>query len=139
MTRETADSSFRIDVIRRKAATIGTTFSKMRAVFTGSAAETARKDDTAPADAAFTDDDLRRAWLSMCDNMPQDLRGVAARMRYLKPAITTWPTVEVAVDSRALLGSMMELRQRITAYLARSLHNDAIMLDIRLNDDDETR
>ena len=139
MTRETADSSFRIDVIRRKTATIGTTFSKMRAVFSGRAAETTRKDATAPADAAFTDDDLRRAWLTMCDNMPQEMRAVAARMRYLKPAITTWPTVEVAVDSRALLGTMTELRQRITAYLARSLHNDAITLDIRLNDDGESR
>ena len=117
---------------------IGTTFSKIRASYIGGAAETARKDDTAPANA-FTDDDLRRAWLTMCDNMPQELRAVAARMRYLKPAITTLPTVEVAVDSRALLGTMTELRERITAHLARSLHNDAITLDIRLNDDGESR
>ena len=119
---------------RTKLTSIGTSFNKMRSTDTGSAAVTARKTDTAPDNVAFTNDDLHRAWLTMCNNMPQELRGVAARMRNLIPAITTLPTVEVTVDNRSLLGSMTELRQRITTYLARSLHNNTITLDIKLSD-----
>ncbi len=80
----------------------------------------------------FTDDDLLFHWTSMCNRMPQEMAGMAARMKNMTPHIVQMPIVEVVVDNEILLNQMTAIKKRIRNTLARDLHNNQIELTLRL-------
>ncbi|MBR1464121.1 MAG: DNA polymerase III subunit gamma/tau [Prevotella sp.] len=82
---------------------------------------------------------LRRQWLAMCGRMPQEMAGMAARMKNMQPAITEFPRIEVVVDNEILMKQMSGIKMRIRNTLAKDLHNGDIELNLRVAKADEVR
>ena len=82
--------------------------------------------------ASFDNEMLRIQWMAMCNRMPHEMTGMAARMRNMLPEITKFPHVEVVVDNKILLEQMNKVSSRIKKTLTKYLHNDDITLTLRL-------
>ena len=67
----------------------------------------------------------------MCNEMAQDLRGMAARLKNMIPQITAPEAIEIAVDNDFLKEEIENLRPKLTATLRRKLHNDHIVISLR--------
>ena len=80
----------------------------------------------------FTQHDLEFEWLSMCNRMPQQLTALAARMKNMKPVITTFPEVEVDVDNKIMLEQIENIKGSILKTLKHYLHNNAITFTPKL-------
>ncbi|MCI6701983.1 MAG: DNA polymerase III subunit gamma/tau [Prevotella sp.] len=85
----------------------------------------------------FSQPDLEREWLKMCARMPEAMKGLAMRMKNIRPRITRFPNVELIVDNENLRDQIVPIKNRIRATIAQSLHNAAITFDIRLAEKDE--
>ena len=81
-------------------------------------------------DAVFTQEELELQWMSMCNRMPQELSGIATRMKNMNPVITEFPKLLVTVDNTLIQQEMENFKGRIVKTLANSLHNAGITLDI---------
>lgn len=79
----------------------------------------------------FTEEDLHRVWLAMCNRMPQRLAAISSRIKNLLPTITEFPNVEVVVDNELLLEDINKIKGSIKATLIRDLKNDSIKLTLR--------
>lgn len=83
-------------------------------------------------DKPFDNNALHEAWTAMCGGMPQDMRVLAVRIKDLKPVISAYPEVEVAVGSQALLDDMERNKSAITSMLAEKLQNSSVALNVKL-------
>jgi DNA polymerase-3 subunit gamma/tau len=82
--------------------------------------------------ASFTQDDLELQWMSMCNRMPQNLVGIATRMKNMTPVITELPKVAVTVGNELIRDEMEKIRGSILSTLKMYLHNSGIELDIQV-------
>ncbi len=80
----------------------------------------------------FSQDFLELQWLSMCNRMPQKMIALASRMKNIKPRISTFPDIEIVVDNQMLLDQVVDIKGRIRATLAKTLHNGNINISLRL-------
>lgn len=80
----------------------------------------------------FSQELLELEWLSMCNRMPQQMIGLAQRMKNVRPVITAMPDIEAVADNQPLLDEMERIKGRIRATLAKALHNGSITLSLRL-------
>ena len=87
----------------------------------------------------FTEEDLTREWIGMCNRMKQKGMPIAMRLRNLTPKITEYPAIEVVADNQILLEQMMQIKARLQKTMRNALHNDNIPLTIRLAKSDEVR
>ena len=87
----------------------------------------------------FSNDMLLLQWTAMCNRMPQQMAGMAARMKNMTPTITTFPQIEVVIDNEILLKQMTAIQGRIRNTMAQSLHNSDITLSLRLAKADEVK
>ena len=92
------------------------------------------KDQQAAENNAFTQEDLELQWLSMCNRMPQQYSGIAARMKNMNPIITEIPQIEVTVDNELIKQEMQNIYKSILKTLKIYLHNDEIALTILVSD-----
>ena len=90
-----------------------------------------------PEDQPFTQEDLELQWLSMCNRMPQQLSGIATRMKNMNPQITAMPQVEVTVDNALIKQEMDAIAKSIVKTLQIYLHNSQIALNILISDKPE--
>ena len=81
---------------------------------------------------AFQQDALELQWLSMCNRMPQQMSGIAARMKNMNPQITQMPNVEVMVPNEIIKTEVEAIKNKIEATLRVYLHNDDIRLSLRV-------
>ena len=81
-------------------------------------------------DAIFSQEDLELQWMSMCNRMPQELSGIATRMKNMNPVITEFPKLLVTVDNTLIQQQMDDFKGRIVKTLINSLHNVGITLEI---------
>ena len=88
---------------------------------------------------AFTEEQLVTQWLEMCNRMPQQMTGIAARLKNMTPAITEFPNIEVVVDNQILYDDIVKIKGRIRNTLVVALKNDAITLNVRLAKPEEIR
>lgn len=86
----------------------------------------ARKLEEKKVENTFTDDDLIREWVSMCNRMPQKFVGLASRLKNIVPRITTYPDIEVVVDNQLLLDQITSIKKNIRATMRLRLHNSLI-------------
>lgn len=86
----------------------------------------ARKLEEKKVEDTFTDDDLIREWVSMCNRMPQKFVGLASRLKNIVPRITTYPDIEVVVDNQLLLDQISSIKNNIRATMRLRLHNSLI-------------
>ena len=118
---------------------MGLTFSDLRG-HTPSVTPQETVEDTAMGEhQSFTQDALELQWMMMCNRMPQEMTGLAARMKNMIPRITTLPHVEVVVDNDLILDEISKIKGKIRLTLVRNLHNDDIQLNIRLAEGGEVR
>ena len=81
-------------------------------------------------DAVFSQEDLELQWMSMCNRMPQELSGIATRMKNMNPVIMDFPKLQVTVDNTLIQQQMEDFKGRIVKTLINSLHNVGITLEI---------
>ena len=81
-------------------------------------------------DAVFSQEDLELQWMSMCNRMPQELSGIATRMKNMNPVITDFPKLQVTVDNTLIQQQMEDFKGRIVKTLINNLHNAGITLEI---------
>ncbi|MBP5714041.1 MAG: DNA polymerase III subunit gamma/tau [Prevotella sp.] len=92
------------------------------------------KDQQAAESHTFTQEDLELQWLAMCNRMPQQYSGIAARMKNMNPIITEMPQIEVTVDNELIKQEMQNIYKSILKTLKIYLHNDEIALTILVSD-----
>ena len=80
----------------------------------------------------FTEEELLKQWMAMCTRMPEELTGLAARMKNIEPKITSFPDIEVVVDNKILMDDIQKIRGRIRNTLAQALKNSSLSLNLRL-------
>lgn len=85
----------------------------------------------------FTDDELRMQWTLMCNRMPHEMVGLAARLKNITPKVTEYPTVEAVVDNKSLLEQVTAIQRKIRATLRATLHNNSIEFVPRLAEPSE--
>lgn len=111
-----------------------TSFSNM--LGNGRKASTTAPAEQKAADAGnntyFDETQLQKQWTTICNVMPARLKAMAARMRSLKPVITTFPAIEVTVDSSTLLDDMRKIKDTLRSKLAGNLGNDSVTLSFKL-------
>ena len=99
----------------------------------------AKKVAESKPEAQFTDDDLIREWVAMCNRMPQKFVGLAARLKNLVPVITDYPNIEVVVDNKLLLDQINVISRNIRATMRMKLHNTLIEFKPRLAKQNENQ
>ena len=92
------------------------------------------KDKQAAENQSFTQEDLELQWLSMCNRMPQQYSGIAARMKNMNPVITELPQIEVMVDNELVRKEMQDIFKNILKTLKIYRHNNDISLNILVSD-----
>ncbi|MBQ6161977.1 MAG: DNA polymerase III subunit gamma/tau [Prevotella sp.] len=90
-------------------------------------------------DNIFTDEELTREWVAMCNRMKRNGIAIAMRLRNLTPHITQYPEVEVVADNQILLEEMQQIRLRLQKTMRNSLHNNNITLSLRAAESHEVR
>lgn len=85
----------------------------------------------------FTQEELELHWMSMCNRMPQEMSGMASRMKNMIPQITDFPNIELLVDNQVLQNQIEKIKPRITATLIKELHNNQIKIEINLAQTEE--
>ena len=83
-------------------------------------------------DNAFSQEDLALQWRAMCNRMPPTMQHMAVRLKNLTPAITTFPAIELLVESNIFLSEVQGIAPRIRATLAKHLHNGRVSFKVRL-------
>ena len=78
------------------------------------------------------DDEVFSAWFALINQLPQEHKAMAVRMKNMKPVITGESTLEVTVNSERVADYMRELSQEIEQFLRSRLKNDETHLDIKV-------
>ena len=87
----------------------------------------------------FSEEDLQREWMGMCNRMMKPMPGLAARMKNITPHITSYPNIELVVDNRQLLDQIDQIKGRIRKTMAIYLHNGDIDFTLRLAEAEEVK
>jgi DNA polymerase-3 subunit gamma/tau len=87
----------------------------------------------------FNQEELELYWTQMCNKMPQEMKGLAARMKNMTPKIMTFPNIEIVVDNELLMDEVTAIKGRIRASLSKAMHNGNIHLDLRLAKPEEVK
>lgn len=130
--KATTDSKFKLG-------NIGFTFNDIRR---GPEKPTYQKDPVVKDEEAaskFSQEELELQWMSMCNRMPQQMVGMASRLKNAVPKITEYPAVEVVFDNNILLNQVEKIKGRIRVTLANELHNAALTLNFRLAEGEEIK
>ncbi len=101
-------------------------------------AEAAKVKEEKP-ESRFTDNDMMREWLAMCNRIPDKFVGLSSRLKNIVPHITQYPDMEVVVDNQVLLDQIMSIKGNIRATMRLKLHNSKIEFTPRLAKQDENR
>ncbi len=131
--------------VDRKRPKFGTTFAELNATDNENKADEEEdlptEDDSASPGAPFTQEELAREWLCMCNRMELDkeMKGLAVRIKHLEPMITTFPEVEIAVENNILMDNVKKIQKRIVSTLRQSLKNHSLALKLRMAEPDEVK
>lgn len=96
-------------------------------------------EDSSMGKRAFTQDELEMAWGRMCNRMPKEMMGLAARMRNMTVHVTQHPEIEIILDNNTLLDQVQDIKNRIRATLAKDLKNKDIKIQVRLAKPEEMK
>lgn len=81
----------------------------------------------------FTDEDMQREWIAMCNRMPEKFVGLSYRLKNIVPRITEYPNIEVIVGNQMLLDQIMKISRNVRATMRLKLHNSKIEFVPRLD------
>lgn len=80
----------------------------------------------------FDNDRLGLEWRSMCNRMPQNMVGLASRMKNIVPVITEYPKVEVVAENSYLANQIAEIKPRIEKTLQIALSCNELTMTLRV-------
>lgn len=81
----------------------------------------------------FTDEDMLREWVAMCNRMPEKFVGLSSRLKNIVPRVTEYPNIEVVVGNQMLLDQIMKISRNVRATMRLKLHNSKIEFVPRLD------
>jgi len=116
---------------------IGMTFAKLQTEKQETAHNEAEDIDSSGEKQSFDQEKLEFHWLAMCNRMPEEMKGIASRMKNMQLKITVFPHIEVIVENQNLLEQFDKISRRIRTTLIKELQNDDITLTARLATHDE--
>lgn len=94
--------------------------------------------ETANEAAEFTEDDVRREWLMMCNRMMQTKQSaLAKRMMNVQLKVTEFPHIDCIVENTMLQGDIAEIFNRVQVTMAKCLHNGGVTMTLRLAEQKE--
>lgn len=123
-----------------KIGSIGASFSKIMGTNTVNrkVEEKIPLGETANEAAEFTEDDVRREWLMMCNRMMQTKQSaLAKRMMNVQLKITEFPHIDCIVENTMLQGDIAEIFNRVQVTMAKCLHNGGVKMTLRLAEQKE--
>lgn len=123
-----------------KLGSIGTTFSRIMNPQTAKSTDRFSQGGTSVAgNKTFTDDDMSREWLTLCNRMLSDpaLNALGQRMRNAKLRITEFPKVECIVGNAYLYEDVKAKLPFIQSELATSLSNGGLTITLTIVETDE--
>ena len=109
---------------------VGFTWKNLHGMGTPKKVVEAQEEVPPEEDQPFTQEDLEKQWLAMCNRMPQRLSGIASRMKTMVPTITAWPAIEVMAENQLAMDQISQIKGSIVNTLKRDLHNRNITLTI---------
>jgi len=115
----------------------GMTFKQMLNKQEEKAPEEDLKIQNSDEEKRFSQDDVERCWVAMCNRMPQNMAALAIRMKNMKPQIKEYPRVELTVDNDILMEQINGIVKRIRLTMANDLHNGHIDFQLRLAEQSE--
>lgn len=136
-TRDNAANATRPHI---KIGSIGASFSKIMGTNTVNrkVEEKIPLGETANEAAEFTEDDVRREWLLMCNRMMQTKQSaLAKRMMNVQLKITEFPHIDCIVENTMLQGDIAEIFNRVQVTMAKCLHNGGVKMTLRLAEQKE--
>ncbi|MCI6504176.1 MAG: DNA polymerase III subunit gamma/tau [Prevotella sp.] len=136
-TRDNAANATRPHI---KIGSIGASFSKIMGTNTidRKVEEKIPLGETANEAAEFTEDDVRREWLMMCNRMMQTKQSaLAKRMMNVQLKITEFPHIDCIVENTMLQGDIAEIFNRVQVTMAKCLHNGGVKMTLRLAEQKE--
>ncbi len=136
-TRDNAANATRPHI---KIGSIGASFSKIMGTNTVNrkVEEKIPLGETANEAAEFTEDDVRREWLMMCNRMMQTKQSaLAKRMMNVQLKITEFPHIDCIVENTMLQGDIAEIFNRVQVTMAKCLHNGGVKMTLRLAEQKE--
>lgn len=87
-----------------------------------------------PADADFTADELNFHWLRFAQELPQEQTGIAERMKMTQLTLHSDRSVEIPVSNEMAAQFYRPVLPTLTAYLKRQLHNEHIVLKLKIGE-----
>ena len=138
-TNTVESSHSAVNTQRVRISSIGMTFANLSKGQKKPASLKEETDKSTGEHQPFDNDMLLLQWTAMCNRMPQQMAGMAARMKNMTPTITSFPEIEVVIDNEILLNQMTSIQKRIRNTLAINLHNSDITLSLRLAKADEVK
>ncbi len=96
--------------------------------------------DAANQAKEFTDDDVRREWLAMCQRMMQNpqFKVLGNRMLNVQVSISEFPNIVGICENSHLLTDVQDIRMRIQNTLAKYLCNGNVHLTLELGETKST-
>lgn len=91
------------------------------------------------ADQAFDEEALRYQWLRFANELPNEEKSTAQRMKAMTLSKLTDTDVEVAVDNEWVESTMRAIASRIEQYLRTNLHNRQITLRFKVTQQAEQK
>lgn len=91
------------------------------------------------ADQAFDEEALRYQWLRFANELPNEEKSTAQRMKAMTLSKLTDTDVEVAVDNEWVESTMRAIAPRIEQYLRSNLHNRQITLRFKVTQQAEQK
>ena len=91
------------------------------------------------ADQAFDEEALRYQWLRFANELPNEEKSTAQRMKAMTLSKLTDTDVEVAVDNEWVESTMRAIAPRIEQYLRTNLHNRQITLRFKVTQQAEQK
>ena len=87
----------------------------------------------------FTEDEMLTQWVGMCNRMPQQMTGIAARMKNMMPTIKEFPNIEVVVDNEILLEEINKIKGRIRNTLIKATEKQRHNTDAKTGKPEEIK
>ncbi len=115
-----------------KLESVGFSFNRLRKEMENSQHRTDEERMQTDERQMFDEAKLLMQWRAMCNRMPKQMTGIAARMKNMVPTITEFPHIEVVADNEMLLEQMKGIKNKILNTLIADLHNADIQLNLLL-------
>ncbi|MCD8305172.1 MAG: DNA polymerase III subunit gamma/tau [Prevotella sp.] len=92
-------------------------------------------------DAPFNQESLDDEWLRLCQKMllTPETKGLAARIKNLRPTITNFPNAEIVIENSLFLDELAKYKSQLQTALKQQLSNQSLTLQLRLAEPEEIK